>query len=154
MLWSRFILCSFRLLKGHFTSALILKHHETTLHFMAEVDASEVGMGAVLSQHQGNPHKLYPCAYYSKKLYPAERNYDVGDWELLAVNLALEEWRHWLEGAKDPFLIFTDHPKLEYIRTGPISSPDLTSPNQIAQVQRISQPMPCPVFTIRERILS
>ena len=41
-----------------------------------------------------------------------EMNYDVGDWELLAVKLALEEWKHRLEGAKDPFLILTNHRNL------------------------------------------
>ncbi len=30
---------------------------------------------------------------------------------------ALEEWRHWLEGAIHPFQIITDHKKLEYIRS-------------------------------------
>jgi len=25
---------------------------------------------------------------------PAEQNYDVGNWDLLAIKLALEEWRH------------------------------------------------------------
>eukprot|EP00063_Salmo_salar_P026976 XP_014001811.1 PREDICTED: uncharacterized protein LOC106572284 [Salmo salar] len=48
---------------------------------------------------------------------PLQRNYDVGDRELLVVKLALEEWRHWLEGAKEPFLLLTDHWNLEYIRT-------------------------------------
>lgn len=47
---------------------------------------------------------------------PAERNYNVGDRELLAVKLALEEWRHWLEGAQEPFIVLTDHRKLEYIQ--------------------------------------
>ncbi len=37
--------------------------------------------------------------------------------ELLAVKLALEEWRHWLEGAGVPFLVWTDHKNLEYIRS-------------------------------------
>jgi hypothetical protein len=66
-----------------------------------------------------NPHKLYSCAYYSKKLSPspAERNYDVGYRELLVVKLALEEWRHWLDGAKVQFLLLTDRRNLEYIRT-------------------------------------
>ena len=36
--------------------------------------------------------------------------------ELLAVKLALEEWRHWLEGADLPFIVWTDHRNLEYIR--------------------------------------
>ncbi|KAK6316198.1 hypothetical protein J4Q44_G00137220 [Coregonus suidteri] len=52
----------------------------------------------------------------SGKLSPAERNYDVGDRELLAVVQALKVWRHWLEGAQHPFLILTDHRNLEYIR--------------------------------------
>ncbi|KAI2654616.1 Transposon Tf2-8 polyprotein [Labeo rohita] len=48
-------------------------------------------------------------------LSPAERNYDMGNRELLAIKLALEEWRHWLEGSKHPFTI-TDHKNLQYIR--------------------------------------
>ena len=39
----------------------------------------------------------------------------MGDRELLAVIKALKAWRHWLEGAKHPFLI-CDHRNLEYIR--------------------------------------
>ena len=35
--------------------------------------------------------------------------------ELAAVKLALEEWRHWQEGAKVPFIVWTDHRNLEYI---------------------------------------
>ena len=41
----------------------------------------------------------------------------MGDQELLAVVKALKVWRHWLERAKHPFLIWTDHRNLEYIRT-------------------------------------
>jgi hypothetical protein len=34
--------------------------------------------------------------FFPKKLVPVERNYDVGDRELLAM---VKVWRHWLEGA-------------------------------------------------------
>ncbi|KAI2652744.1 Transposon Tf2-6 polyprotein [Labeo rohita] len=51
------------------------------------------------------------------ELSAAERNYDVGDRELLALKEALLEWRHWLEGSKVPFLVLTDHRNLEYIRS-------------------------------------
>ncbi len=37
--------------------------------------------------------------------------------ELLAVKLALEEWRHWLEGTDQPFLMGTDHKNLTYIQS-------------------------------------
>ncbi len=33
------------------------------------------------------------------------------------MKLALEEWRHWLEGTELPFLVWTDHKNLEYICT-------------------------------------
>ncbi|KAK3574414.1 hypothetical protein QTP86_006579 [Hemibagrus guttatus] len=91
---------------GPLTSLLrapILRHPDPDLPFVVEVDASSSGLGAVLSQRHGEPGKLHPCAYYSRKLTAAECNYDVGNRELLAIKAALEEWRHWLEGARHPF---------------------------------------------------
>ncbi len=108
---------AFLQLKDRFTTAPILHHPDPNLEFTVEVDASNTGIGAILSQRQGNPSKLFPCAYYSSKLNAAERNYDVGDRELLAMKAAFEEWRHWLEGSKNPFVVLTDHRNLEYIRS-------------------------------------
>ncbi len=90
---------AFQHLKFAFCSAPALFHPNPTLRFVVEVDASTLGVGAVLSQWKGEPPVLHPCAYFSRKLSPAEQNYDIGDRELLAIKLALEEWRHWLEGA-------------------------------------------------------
>jgi hypothetical protein len=81
---------------------------------VVEVDASDMGLGAVLSQRSVKDRKPYPCALISRCLTTAERNYDVGNWELLAVKLALEEWRHWLEGSEHPFTVWTDHKNLAY----------------------------------------
>lgn len=82
-----------------------------------EVDASDVGVGAVLSQYSASDNKLHPCAYLSRKLSLSERNYDIGNRELLAIKVALEEWRHWLEGAQRPFIVWTDHKNLQYVQT-------------------------------------
>ncbi len=41
----------------------------------------------------------------------------MGNQELLAIKVGLEEWRHWLEGAEQPFLVWADCRNLEYIRT-------------------------------------
>ncbi len=61
-----------------------------------------MGVGAVLSQSSSTDDKMHPCAFLSHRLSPPERNYDIGNREFLAVKLALEEWRHWLEGLGVP----------------------------------------------------
>ena len=101
--------------------SLVLKHPDPSKPFVLEVNLeaptpTEVGVGAILSQLQGKPEKSYHSAFFSKKLNSAERNYGLGNRELLAVILAFEEWRHWLEGAAHPFQILTDHRNLEHIR--------------------------------------
>ncbi|KAJ8343397.1 hypothetical protein SKAU_G00307260 [Synaphobranchus kaupii] len=114
--WNSRANSAFMELKRRFSSEPILITPNPSLPFIVEVDASELGAGAILSQHSPVDRKLHPCAYFSRALTPAERNYDVGDRELLAVKLALEEWRHWLEGAEHPFTVWTDHKNLEYIQ--------------------------------------
>lgn len=39
---------------------------------MVELDVSEVGVGAILSQCTGEKSMLHPIAYFSKNLSPAE----------------------------------------------------------------------------------
>lgn len=63
---------------------------------MVEVDASDVGMGVVLSQRSATNQKLHPYIFSSWQLSLAQRNYDSGYRELLAVKMAGEEWHHWL----------------------------------------------------------
>ncbi|KAK3517629.1 hypothetical protein QTP70_013430 [Hemibagrus guttatus] len=116
LIWTPAATYAFQTLKQAFTTAPLLVHPDPELPFIVEVDASTTGVGAVLSQQQGNPRKLHPCAFFSRKLNSAEVNYDIENRELLAVKLALEEWRHWLEGAKHPFTVLTDHKNLEYLR--------------------------------------
>jgi len=115
--WSPAAEEAFQDLKRRFTSAPILQVPDPAGQLVVEVDASDVGVGAILSQRSGENQKLHPCAFFSRRLSPAERNYDVGNRELLAVKLALEEWRHWLEGTELPFQVWTDHKNLEYIRS-------------------------------------
>ncbi len=114
--WTEPAHVAFETLKTSFTTAPILKHPDPDLPFIVEVDASDLGIGAVLSQRHGNPGKIFPCVLFSRKLNTAERNYDVGNKELLSIKAALAEWRHWLEGAHHPFQVITDHKNLEYIK--------------------------------------
>ena len=81
-----------------------------------EVDALDIGIGAVLSQQSVEDQKLHPCAFLSRQFLPAEENYDMVNRELLAVVAAFEEWRHWLEGAEDPTVVWSEHKNLTFIR--------------------------------------
>ncbi|KAI2660339.1 Transposon Tf2-6 polyprotein [Labeo rohita] len=91
--WPETAAQAFHHLKQLFIQAPILIHPNPDLPFTVEVDASSTGVGAVLSQQPENSPVLHPCAFFSRKFNLAEANYNIGNWELLAVKLALEEWR-------------------------------------------------------------
>lgn len=116
-IWNPEAQAVFDKLKELFISAPILIQPEPQQQFIVEVDASDSGVGAVLSQCDCTTGKLKPCAFFSSKLSMAEQNDDVGNRELLAIKLTLEEWRDWLEGAEQPFIVWTDHKNLAYLRT-------------------------------------
>ncbi len=101
--WSNAADAAFSKLKSCFVSAPILVAPDPSCQFVVEVNVSEVGVGAVLSQRSSADDKMHPCKFFSHRLSPVERNYDIGNRELLAVKLALEEWHHWLEGAGGTF---------------------------------------------------
>jgi len=46
-----------------------------------------------------------------------EQNYEIHDKEMLAIVRALEEWRHFVEGAEHRCEIWTDHKNLQYFMT-------------------------------------
>ncbi|KAJ8333796.1 hypothetical protein SKAU_G00411150 [Synaphobranchus kaupii] len=106
------------------TSPPILCHPDPSHQFTIEVDASDTGVGAILSQRAALDNKLHPCAFFSRRLSSAERNYDVGDRELLAIKLALEEWRHWLEGAASCMVAAVSWRIEEIVRSAQTSHPD------------------------------
>lgn len=121
--WSPESIKAFESLKAAFVSAPVLAHPDPTLPFILEVDASETGVGALLSQRPTSESAMHPCGYFSKKLSPAECNYEIGDRELLAIILALKEWRHLLEGTTVPVLILTDHKNLTFLSEAKRLSP-------------------------------
>jgi len=57
---------------------------------------------------------MTPVAYISKSLNKTERNYEIYDKEMLAMIQYLEAWRHFLQGARSKFKVWTNHKNLEY----------------------------------------
>jgi hypothetical protein len=87
---------AFEELKKLFTTAPILQHFDPESPIFIETDASDFAIGGILSQKKD---KLHPVAFHSRKLKPAEINYEM------------------CEGAKHPITIYTDHRSLEYFAT-------------------------------------
>ena len=72
---------------------------------IVHTDASEVGLGGVLSQIRvGEEH---PITYISQKLLPNERNYSMVEKESLAIKWTLDKLRYYLLGRE--FSLVTDH---------------------------------------------
>jgi len=80
-------------------------------NWILDTDASDVGVGAVLSQVQDGVER--PIAYGSKKLNKAQRRYCTTRKELLAVVTFMKEYRHYLYGR--PFTVRTDHGSLRWL---------------------------------------
>jgi hypothetical protein len=114
-LWTPLQQRAFDSLKTTFSSAPVLSIPDTTRPFSIMTDASLLAAGAILLQEDTNTD-LHPCAYFSKTFIAAERNYDIYDRELLAVILALTEWKQYLQGTTHPVTIITDHKNLSYIK--------------------------------------
>ena len=55
--------------------------------------------------------------FWSRKMEPAERNYETHDQELLAVVSAFKHWRAYLEGAAHPIRVLVDHANLKGFMT-------------------------------------
>jgi len=99
------------------TTALVLVLPQDSELFRIEADSFDFPSGAVLSQQLPREEKWHLVAFYSKSLSLVEQNYEIHDKEMLTIICALEKWRHFLEGARHPVEIWTDHKNLEYFMT-------------------------------------
>ena len=95
---------AFEQLKMVFTNQPLLVASNLDKEFRVEADASNFGMGGVLSI-KCKDNKWRPVAYISKSLNEMERNYKIYDKEMLAIICCLEAWRHFLEGTKSKFKV-------------------------------------------------
>ena len=88
----------------------ILRSPDFKREFMLQTDASDIGVGAVLSQYDDDGID-HPIAYFSRKLLPRETHYSTVKKECLAIKLATHAFRVYLLGKE--FTIQTDHQALE-----------------------------------------
>jgi len=111
--WTKESETAFNTLKQKLTSAPILALPNWSKPFTIDTDASETGIGAVLSQMQDDGKECV-IAYASRLLTKQERNYCVTRKELLAVVTFLQHFRQYLIGSM--FTIRTDHSALTWLQ--------------------------------------
>ncbi len=68
--WSSQAQTAFESLKSRFISAPILNTPDPSRQFIVDVDAFEVGVGAILSQRSSSDEKIHPCAFFSSSFNP------------------------------------------------------------------------------------
>ena len=118
---------AFDAIKATLTSAPILRHPKPNLPFVLEIDASEDGLGAVLSQdfpvedlddlpdaqQSRRATARLPVYFASRKTKGGEPKYSPSHLEACAVLWALDYFRHYVLGR--PCTVFTDHGPLTWI---------------------------------------
>lgn len=112
VLWSSECDIAFNKLKAALCSPHVLWTPDFEKTFILQMDASERGVGAVLSQLDDEGRDR-PVAYFSKKLLPRETKYSTIEKECLAIKLGIQNFHTYLMGR--PFLIETDHRGLEWL---------------------------------------
>jgi hypothetical protein len=105
--WTEVTEMAFQTLKNALSSAPVLALPDYKLQFVVETDACDIGIGAVLSQAG------HPIANVSRALGPKNQCLSVYEKEYLAILLAVQQWRPYLQLAE--FVIRTDHQSLTHL---------------------------------------
>ena len=129
---------AFFALRKAMTEAPVLAYPNATDVFILDTDASDVAIGAALSQRQGGEER--PIAYGSKVLHPKQRAYCTTRKELLAVVVFTAHFRHYLLGRQ--FVIRTDHASLVWL---------MCFRNPVGQVARWLEALSCYDYIIQHR---
>ena len=139
VVWTEACEEAFTKLKELLCSVPILMSPDFEKSFVLQTDASEHGVGAVLSQ-QGDDGHEHPVAYWSRKLLIREQKYSTIEKECLAIKLGVSAFRLYLLGR--PFCIETDHRSLVWMERLKHTN------NRLARWSLTLQPFQ---FTIRHR---
>jgi hypothetical protein len=100
---------TFNYLKQFLCSAPILSLPNLQQPFEIETDASDYGVGFVLTQHS------HPMAYCSATLSYVVRKYPTYEKEMYSIVRAYRQWRHYILGREE--VIHADHKPLQFMQT-------------------------------------
>ena len=105
------------MLKKKLVEAPILRFPNWSIKFHIHIDASDIEIGAILTQ-PGDDGMDYPIVYSSQKLNKEDHNYSTKEREELGMVFALHKYRNYL--LSNPFIFYTDHQALKYLANKPL----------------------------------
>ena len=112
--WNEKCQDAFDRLKAILKSAPVLLAPDFDKFFKLAVDASDVGIGAVLLQEDNNGID-HPVCYFSKKFNKHQKNYSTIEKECLALILAIQQFEVYLTSSTSPIVVFSDHNPLSFL---------------------------------------
>lgn len=110
--WSDQCEVSFQDLKEALKGRPLLVPPNWEKEFVLQVDASQRGLGAILSQKDDDDEE-HPIAFASRKLQPREEKLSTTEKECLAIVWAVEHFRYYL--LRRTFTLQTDHNPLVWL---------------------------------------
>ena len=113
-IWSDECQRSFEKLKAILVSEPVLAAPNFTKPFHMAIDASDVGVGAVLLQENREGIEK-PVCYFSKKLNQYQKKYSTIEKEALSLVLAVQQFEVYLTNSDGDITIYTDHNPLVFL---------------------------------------
>ena len=110
-MWDSSCSAAFHELRAALIDAPILAFPTETGEYILDTDASNFGLGGVLSQIQNDQERV--VAYCSRALRPSQRRYCTTKREMLAAVAMCIQFRSYLRGAR--FTLRTDHKSLVWL---------------------------------------
>ena len=113
-IWSKECSEAFERVKRLLMTSPVLITANYEKQFSLYVDASDVGIGAVLTQLCSDDVD-HPISFYSKKLNKHQRNYSTIEKECFSLVSALHHYDVYVNVTRHPVLVYTDHNPFVFI---------------------------------------
>ena len=127
---------SFEMLKKALTSVPVMAHFDKNKESIVTVDASPVGISAILAQRSPETGTQSIIAYASRELTDVEKRYSQTEKEGLSIAWAVEHFHLFLFGSH--FTLITYHKPLEIIYGSPRSKPSARIERWVLRLQPYS----------------